>query len=107
MTRTQKLVSAFVGTSGRGRRIVAGMLAAATLFPTGAFAMDSTPKQTSDPAGHVLPLPPVHYLDSIRWMEWKPSAPLFKVDTLLLPDSTQPGVFRLPSDYERDLPRVS
>ena len=47
------------------------------------------------------------YLDSMRWMDWKPSAPVFKVDTLLLPDSTQPGVFRLPWDYQRGLPRVS
>jgi hypothetical protein len=69
--------------------------------------MDSTPKVTSDRAGHALSLPPIRYIDSMRWMDWKPSAPVFKVDTLLLPDSTQPGVFRLPSDYEPDLPRVS
>jgi hypothetical protein len=55
----------------------------------------------------VLPLPPIRYTDSMRWMDWKPSAPVFKVDMLLLPDSTRPGMFRLPSDYEPDLPRVS
>jgi hypothetical protein len=77
------------------------------LLPTGAFALDSTPKGTFDSAGYVLPLPSIRYLDSMRWMDWKPSAPVLKVDTLLLPDSTQPGVFRLPPDYERDLPRTS
>ena len=107
MTRNHKLVSAAVETWGRCRRILAGCFALAMLLPAGAFAMDSTPKLTSDRAGYVLPLPPIHYLDSMRWMDWKPSAPVFKVDTLLLPDSTKPGVFRLPSEYEPDLPRVS
>jgi len=76
------------------------------LLPTGAPGMDSAPKGTFDRTGFVLPLPSIRYLDSMRWMDWKPSAPVFKIDTLLLPDSTQPGVFRLPSDYERDLLRV-
>jgi hypothetical protein len=76
-------------------------------LPAGAFAMDSPPKVTSDRAGYMLPLPPIRYLDSMRWMDWKPSAPVFKVDTLLLPDSTQPGVFSLPSDYEWDVLRES
>jgi hypothetical protein len=107
MTRNQKHVSAAVKTFGRSRRFLAGAFACATLLPIGALAMDSTPKVTFDRAGYVLPLPPVRYLDSMRWMGWKPSAPVFKVDTLLLPDSTQPGVFRLPPDHERDLPRVS
>jgi hypothetical protein len=107
MTGNEKLVSAFVETLRRGRRIFSGTLALAMLLPTGAFALDSTPKGTFDPAGYVLPLPSIRYLDSMRWMDWKPSAPVFKVDTLLLPDSTQPGVFRLPPDYERDLPRTS
>ena len=33
--------------------------------------------------------------------------PAGTVDTLLMPDSAQPGVFRLPSSYERGLPRIS
>jgi hypothetical protein len=107
MITKHKLVSAMVETLRRGRRIVAGTFALAMLLPTGAAGMDSTPKTTSDRTGYLLPLPPIPHLDSMRWMDWKPSAPLFKVDTLLLPDSTQPGVFRLPSDYERDLPRIS
>ena len=107
MTRKRKLVSAVVETCGRRRRIASGTFALAMLLPAGAFAMDSTPKVTPDRAGHVLPLPPIRYLDTMRWMDWKPSPPVFKVDTLLLPDSTQPGVFRLLSDYERDVARVS
>ena len=107
MTRNQKLVSAALETLCRGRKSVAGIVTLAMLLPSGAFAIDSTPTETSDRTGYVLPLPPIRYLDSMRWMGWKPSAPVFKIDTLLLPDSTQPGVFRLPSDYERDLPRVS
>lgn len=107
MIGNEKLVSAFMETLRRGRTIAAGTFALAMLLPTGAFAMDSTHQGTLDRAGYVLPLPSIRYLDSMRWMDWKPSAPVLKVDTLLLPDSTQPGVFRLPPDYERDLPRIS
>lgn len=106
MDSNRKPVSAVTGTSCRQRQIVAGALALATLLPVGAFAMDGTTKVTPDRAGYVLPLPPIHYLDSMLWMDWKPSAPVFKADTLLLPDSAQPGVFRLPSGYEPDLSHV-
>jgi hypothetical protein len=76
------------------------------LLPFGAWGMDGSPKLTMDTAGNLLPLPPIPYLDSMRWMNWKPSAPIFKVDTLLLPDSAQPGFFRIP-EYDRGFPRVS
>jgi hypothetical protein len=76
------------------------------LLPLGAFGMDSTPR-TVDPASNLLPLPPIPYLDSMRWMSWKPSAPIFKTDTLLLPDGAQPGFFRIPSPYDGGLPRMS
>ena len=91
----------------RGGGMAAGTLALAMLVPSGASAMDSTPRQTFDKAGQAFSLPPVRYLDSMRWMDWKPGAPVFKVDTLLLPDRIQPGMFRLPSDYDRDLPSIS
>ena len=107
MTRNHKAVSAAMETLRRHRRIVACSFAMALLLPAGALAMDSTPKETFDRTGYAMPLPPIRYLDSMRWMDWMPSAAAFKVDTLLLPDNTQPGVFRLPSDYERNLPRVS
>ena len=106
MTSNTTLLSARAETS-HTRKIVAGAFAlAAMLLPLGAFGMDSTPRQTVDRAGNLLPLPPIPYLDSICWMSWKPSAPIFKTDTLLLPDGAQPG-FRIPSRYNRGLPRVS
>lgn len=40
-------------------------------------------------------------------MNWEPDAPVFKIDTLLLPDRLAPGTFRLPSDYEGSLPSIS
>jgi hypothetical protein len=54
----------------------------------------------------MLPLPPIPFLDSMRWMSWKPSAPLFKTDTLLLPDNMQPSL-QLPFEHERSRPRMS
>ena len=107
MTRNHESVSTISEILRHGRWIAAGTLALAMLLPSDAFAMDSTPRQIFDQADHALSLPPVRYLDSMRWMDWKPGAPVFKVDTLLLPDRFQPGVFRLPSDYERDLPTMS
>jgi hypothetical protein len=109
MIRTRTLDSVRAETFGhRTRKIVAGAFALATmLLPFGAWGMDGSPKLTMDTAGNLLPLPPIPYLDSMRWMNWKPSAPIFKVDTLLLPDSARPGVFRIPTEYDRGFPRVS
>jgi len=75
--------------------------------PPVAWGMDSTPKPVIDRTGDLLPLPPIPYLDSMRWMDWKPAAPLFKIDTLLLPDSAPPSLLGIPSEYERSLPRAS
>ena len=107
MTRNQKLVSVVEETLRRSRRVVAGSFALAMLLPTGALAVDSAPKETFATTGYLLQLPPLRHLDALGWMDWKPSSPVFKVDTLRLPASTHPGVFRLPSDYARDLPPVS
>jgi hypothetical protein len=109
MIRNRILDSARAENSGRRtRKIVAGAFALATmLLPFGAWGMDGPPKLANDDAGNLLPLPPVPYLDSMSWMNWKPSAPIFKVDTLLLPESARPGFFRMPTEYERVFPRVS
>jgi hypothetical protein len=108
MTKNHALVSARAETSRRIRRILAGALAfGAGLLPFGAFAMNGTQRLAVDQAGNVLPLPAVPHLDSMRWMSWKPIVPLFKVDTLLLPDSTKPGSLRIPTDHARDLPHMS
>jgi len=107
MTR-KTLVAARSETSQRRvRTLVAGAFSlTALLVPVGAWCLDSSFKQTVNRTDR-LPLPPIPYLESMRWMSWKPNAPLFKVDTLVLPDGVQPGHFGLPSDYERDPPRVS
>jgi hypothetical protein len=87
MIRTRTPDSARAETFGRRtRKIVAGAFALATmLLPFGAWGMDGSPKLTMRTVGNLLPLPPIPYLDSMLWMNWKPSAPIFKVDTLLLP----------------------
>lgn len=106
MIRTRILGSARAGTFGR--RVPKTVVALATmLLPFGAWGMDGSPKLPIAGTGNLLPLPPIPYLDSMRWMNWKPSAPIFKADTLLLPDSARPGFFRMPADYERGVPRVS
>ncbi|MBR1192096.1 hypothetical protein JQ634_07290 [Bradyrhizobium sp. AUGA SZCCT0240] len=106
MIRTHILGSAGAETFGRCiRKMVVAL--ATVLLPFGAWGMDGSPKLPIDGAGNLLPLPPIPYLDSMRWMNWKPSAPIFKADTILLPDSARPGFFRMPTEYERGVPRVS
>jgi hypothetical protein len=105
MTGNHKPVSAMSETLRSGRWMAAATLALA-LLPSSAFAMDSTPRQAVEQA-RALSLPQVRYLESMRWMDWKPAAPVFKVDTLLLPDGIRPGMFRLPSDPQPDLPSIS
>ena len=110
MIRNRAPVSARAERSqGRIRGIGGCAIALLTLLlPLGAWGMDNTPTRLPlDRAGNLLPLPPIPYLESMRWMNWKPSAPLFKTDTLMLPDSAQPGFFRIPFEYERSLPRMS
>jgi hypothetical protein len=108
MIAHQTIGSARAETFRRTRMIVAGAFAlAAMLLPDAAFGMDSTPQQTAARAGDLLPLPPIRYLDSMRWMDWRPSTPLLKVDTLLLPDGARPGKFRIPADDERDIAHLS
>ena len=110
MTALQTIVSARAEKSGsRTRRIIAGAFAllAATMLPFGAFGMDSPSKLDTDRAGNLLPLPPIPYLESMQWMSWKPSPPLFMIDTLLAPGIEPAGRFQLPSEYERTLPRIS
>lgn len=95
-------------SQSRIRRIVAGVFAlAALLMPLGAWGMDSTPKLALDRSADLLPLPPIPYLESMRWMSWKPGASVFKTDTLPLPNGPQPGLFQIPFGYGRVLPRVS
>lgn len=110
MTALQSIVSAHAEKSGsRTRRFVAGAIAllAATMLPVGAFGMDGPSKLDTDRIGNLLPLPPIPYLESMQWMSWKPSPPLFRIDTLLAPGIGPAGRFQLPSEYEHTLPRMS
>lgn len=85
----------------RGRSAVLGALAlAATLFPLNAWGTDNA-KLDADQTVNILPLPPVPYLESMRWLNWKPSPPAFKIDTLLAPSGLPPGSFQLPAQDER------
>jgi len=106
MSNNRKPVCAVSEMSRCGWRTAAATLALTVLLPAAAFAMDSTPRQTFDQAGYAFSLPPIRHLDSMRWMDWKPSAPVFKVDTLLPPDWLGPGTFQLPFDHERKLPSI-
>ena len=108
MTVYQTIGSALAETFRRTRLIVGGAFAlAAMLIPNAASGTDGAAQQTAARAGYLLPLPPIPHLDSMRWMDWQPSVPLLKVDTLLLPDRAQPGKFRLPPDDEPDLTHIS
>jgi hypothetical protein len=99
MINTYSVRATRVTSGRRARRIVAGAFALATMLaPLGAWGMDSTPRPMLDRAGNLLPLPPIPYLESMRWMSWKSDAPVFKTDILLLPDNVQPGRLQLPSE---------
>ncbi|WP_316398761.1 hypothetical protein [Bradyrhizobium sp. 33ap4] len=108
MTGNDTLSARAENSARRARMMIAGAFAyAAMLLPAGAWGLDGPPRQIPERANHLLPLPPIPYLDSMQWMSWKPSPPLFKMDTLLLPDSNEPNVLRLPSDLEGTAPQVS
>jgi hypothetical protein len=88
-------------------KIVAGAFAVAvTLLPLGARAMESFPKPEANDSASTLPLPPVPYLESMQWMKWKPSPPLFRIDTLLAPSIGPAGSFQVPSEYDRTLSKT-
>jgi hypothetical protein len=96
-----------IGTAGgtcrsRARTIAAGAFAlAVTLLPLGARGMESFSKPEANDSASLLPLPPVPYLESMQWMKWKPSPPLFRIDTLLVPGIGPAGSFQVPSGHDR------
>jgi hypothetical protein len=56
----------------RARKIVKGALALATmlLLPLSAWGMNGSAKLMIDAGGSLVPLPPIPYLSSMRWMDW-------------------------------------
>ncbi len=51
---------------------------------TNLAAVEGLP-QTAEKARHTLPLPKIQYFDSMPWMDWNASAPILRIDTLMLP----------------------
>jgi hypothetical protein len=78
------------------------------LLPLSAWGTESSPKlPVADRASNLLPLPPIPYLDSMRWMSWKSSAPLPKIYAPLRLESAPSGVFQIPTEYVRTPARTS
>jgi hypothetical protein len=75
------------------RSLLTALLASALTLPSlAAWGMDTPQKQsTAEPREHV-DFPPIQYLDTMPWINWKPAAPALKVDTLILPSVSPLGV---------------
>ena len=76
------------------QRLMTALLASALTLPSiAAWGMESSPEQAVARAADMLRLPPIPYLDSMPWMNWKASAP-----TLMSPSVTPWGVLKSPRD---------
>ena len=107
MTLQHTIGTARGARRSRTRNIAAGALAlAVTLLPLGARGMESFPEPEANDSARMLPLPPVPYLDSMQWMKWKPSPPLFRIDTLLSPGIGPAGSFQVPSEHDLALSKT-
>jgi len=103
MIKDQTIGSARAGRDrANGRiiqRLMTALLASALTLPSiAAWGMESSPEQTVARAADMLRLPPIPYLDSMPWMNWKESAPTLRIDTLMSPSVTPWGVLRSPRD---------
>jgi hypothetical protein len=79
--------------------LMTALLASALTLPSlAAWGTERSPEQPAARAGDVLPLPPIRYLDSMPWMNWKASAPTLRIDTLMSPSVTPQGVLNSPQD---------
>jgi hypothetical protein len=71
------------------QNLMTAFLASALTLPSlAAWGMESPPRQVTAKAGEMLPLPPIRYLDSMPWMNWKVSArtPTLKIDIAHVPE---------------------
>ncbi|MBR0733212.1 hypothetical protein JQ595_31120 [Bradyrhizobium japonicum] len=81
------------------QRLMTALLASALMLPSlAAWGTESSPDRDRARAGDMLRLPPIRYLDSMPWMNWKASAPTLRIDTLMSPSITPWGVLKLPQD---------
>jgi hypothetical protein len=79
--------------------LMTALLASALTLPSlAAWGTERSPEQPTARAGDVLPLPPIRYLDSMPWLNWKASAPILRIDTLMSPTITPWGVLKSPQD---------
>lgn len=81
------------------QNLMTAFLASALTLPSlAAWGIESPPRQVTAKAGEMLPLPPIRYLDSMPWMNWKASVPTLRIDTLMFPSVTPWGVLKSPRD---------
>jgi len=81
------------------QRLMTALLASALTLPSiAAWGTESSPEQAVARAADMLRLPPIRYLDSMPWMNWKTSAPTLRIDTLMSPSITPWGVLKSPRD---------
>ena len=87
-------------TTGRViRNLMTALLTSALTLPSlAAWGTERSPEQPAARAGDLLPLPPIRYLDSMPWMNWKASAQTLRIDTLMSPSFTPWGVLKSPQD---------
>ena len=79
--------------------LMTALLASALTLPSiAAWGMESSPEQAVARAADMLRLPPIPYLDSRPWMNWKASAPTLRIDTLMSPSVTPWGILKSPRD---------
>lgn len=98
--QTFSFVPSAAAVSTRRSALMGALALAATLFPLTAWGTDN-PKLDADQNGKIVRLPPVPYLESMQWMNWKLSPPTFKIDTLLVPAGSPPGSLQLPAEDDR------
>ena len=103
MIKDQSIGSARAEKDHANSRIIqslmTALLASALTLPSlAAWGTERSPEQPTARAGDVLPLPPIRYLDSMPWLNWKASAPILRIDTLMSPTITPWGVLKSPQD---------
>jgi hypothetical protein len=77
--------------NGIGQRMIGSLLTALLAFVlvlaslTNLAAVEALSSGTAEKGGHTLPLPPIRHFESMPWMNWNTSAPILRIDTLILP----------------------
>ncbi len=103
MIKDQTIGSARAEKDRANSRIIQSLMTALlasvlTLPSLTAWGRESAPERAVVRAGDILRLPPIRYLDSMPWMNWKASAPTLRIDTLMSPSVTPWGVLKSPED---------